>query len=73
MGSLGEPDPNNVNKHDILSSMAFCSTGQMLAVGDYGGRCIVFERETDPNTNKESFEYQCEFQAHSKSLDVLSN
>jgi hypothetical protein len=61
MGSLGEPDANNVNKHDILSSMAFCSTGKMLAVGDYGGRCIVFERTPDARTKKETFEYQCEF------------
>ena len=44
MMSLGEPDPSSINKHDILSAIAFDAKGKHLAVGDYGGRCIVFER-----------------------------
>ena len=45
MTSLGEPDPSVINKKDILSAMAFNSTGKLLAVGDHAGRCILFERQ----------------------------
>ena len=33
---------NNVSETDILSAMSFDSTGEYLAVGDRGGRVIVF-------------------------------
>jgi len=43
--SLGESDPSTIKKADILSAMAFDSQGKRLMVGDYGGRCILFERQ----------------------------
>lgn len=42
MTSLGEPDPTQIHKYDILSSLSFDAFGNKLAVGDYGGRCIIF-------------------------------
>ena len=42
MSSLREPDPANITKQDILSSLAFDKQGQYLSVGDRGGRVIVF-------------------------------
>jgi hypothetical protein len=39
--------------------MAFDSYGKNLSVGDYGGRCIVFERTTVDG--QEDFEYLTEF------------
>jgi hypothetical protein len=45
--------------------MAFDTRGKYLSVGDYGGRCIVFERKIDQNLQT-SFEYMMEFQAHDR-------
>ena len=42
INGLGERDLNNVSETDILSAMSFDSTGEYLAVGDRGGRVIVF-------------------------------
>lgn len=42
MNVLGEPDPTNITKHDLLNSIKFDYTGNYLAVGDRGGRVIVF-------------------------------
>jgi len=40
---LGEPDPTAISKHDLLSAMAFDRSGQILSVGDRGGRVICFQ------------------------------
>jgi hypothetical protein len=69
--SLGEPDPSAINKHDILSALAFDAKGNHISVGDYGGRCIIFERSK--LDSKDDFEYLTEFQAHEKSFDTLSS
>ena len=42
MSSLGEPDPGNITKQDLLAAIAFDKHGEYLAVGDRGGRVIVF-------------------------------
>ena len=42
MCQLGEPDPTQISKVDLLSAMAFDRTGQVLSVGDRGGRVICF-------------------------------
>ena len=42
MTNLGEPDPGNITKQDLLQSIAFDKQGQYLSVGDRGGRIIVF-------------------------------
>jgi hypothetical protein len=42
MNILGEPDPANITKQDILQSIAFDKKGDLLSVGDKGGRIIVF-------------------------------
>ena len=43
MSWLGEPDPSSINRHDLLSSIAFDKTGKLLSVGDRGGRVITFK------------------------------
>ena len=42
LNTLGEPDPSNITKQDVLSAIGFDKHGQNLAVGDRGGRIIVF-------------------------------
>ena len=72
MSQLGEPDPTAISKHDLLSAMAFDPTGQILSVGDRGGRVICFNL-TENDSGQKEFDYLTEFQAHSKSFDVLSS
>ena len=72
MSQLGEPDPTAISKHDLLSAMAFDQTGNILSVGDRGGRVICFQlQENDEGVW--DYEYLTEFQAHSKNFDVLSS
>jgi hypothetical protein len=42
MSILGEPDANSITKQDLLNAIAFDKSGYYLAVGDRGGRVIVF-------------------------------
>ena len=42
MTNLGEPDPANITKQDLLSAIKFDKFGQYLSVGDRGGRVIIF-------------------------------
>lgn len=52
--------------------MNFSRNGKYLAIGDYGGRCIVFEKQLDDN-KVVNFDYFMEFQAHDKAIDYYSN
>ena len=65
--SLGEPDPSQITKTDLLSAMTFDKTGKYLSVGDRGGRVIIFEQGQD------DFDYLTEIQAFEKEIDVLSS
>ena len=47
MNVLGEPDPNSITKQDLLNAISFDKTGGYLAVGDRGGRIIVFQRNEE--------------------------
>ena len=69
--SLGEQDITQITQGDILSALAFDTTGRFLSIGDYQGRCIIFT-ETGEGDNK-NFDYYMEFQAHLKSIDYYSN
>jgi hypothetical protein len=72
MTSLGEKDSTQILQGDILSALAFDTTGKYLSIGDYGGRCIIFSEVIDEDKNK-TFEYYMEFQAHDKEIDFYSN
>lgn len=43
VASLGDQDQDVTSESDILTAMCFNSTGEYLAVGDNGGRVIVFK------------------------------
>ena len=60
MEQLGEPDPTAISKHDLLSAMAFDRTGDILSVGDRGGRVICFHLQDDENGVRD-YEYLTEF------------
>ena len=56
VNGLGERDPNNVSEMDVLTAITFDKSGEFLAVGDKGGRVIVF-RYTDLR-NSRYFDYR---------------
>ena len=56
---LGESDPSNITKQDLLSAISFDKQGQMLSVGDRGGRVIVFQRIEEGGSM--DYEYMTEF------------
>ena len=60
MSQLGEPDPTAISKHDLLSAMNFDRTGDILSVGDRGGRVICFHLQDDENGVRD-YEYLTEF------------
>lgn len=68
---LGETDPTNITKQDLLSSIAFDKQGKMLSVGDRGGRVIVFQRVEEQGVV--DYEYMTEFQAHESTFDPLNS
>ena len=43
INGLGEKEQKNVTKTDILTAVSFDKTGKYLAVGDQGGRVIIFK------------------------------
>ena len=59
MQSLGEPDPTQIVKTDLLTAVAFDRTGRLLSVGDRGGRVIIFSAEKNDQGDDE-FEYLTE-------------
>ena len=71
LNTLGEPDPSNITKQDVLSAMAFDKHGELLSVGDRGGRVIVFHRVE--NNGVMDFEYLAEFQSHEITFDPLNS
>ena len=72
LNSLGEPKTSAISKHDLLSALSFDCTGDLLSVGDRGGRIIIFERIKNED-GQTDFDYLTEFQAHAKGFDVLSS
>ena len=69
---LGEPDPSEVTKNDILTAISFNQNGEILSVGDHGGRVICFGKDLDEN-GQEDYGYITEFQAFHDSFDVLTS
>ena len=62
--SFGESDSSQITKNDLLSAIAFDPTGKFLAVGDRGGRVIMFSAERspadEPLSDCPSYEYLAE-------------
>lgn len=71
LNTLGEPDPQNITKQDILTAIAFDKQGQLLSVGDRGGRVIVFQRIEENGVM--DWDYLTEFQSHETSFDPLNS
>ncbi|THG15224.1 hypothetical protein TEA_013847 [Camellia sinensis var. sinensis] len=74
---------------DIISSIEFEKSGDYLAVGDRGGRIVIFERKANKDslgehhthlekldfvdTHHPEFQYKTEFQSHEPEFDYLKS
>ena len=52
---------------DIVSAIEFDETGDFLAVGDRGGRVVVFEQDAN------DYKFYAEFQSHEPEFDYLKS
>lgn len=73
INGLGERDLNNVTDTDVLTAMTFDKTGQYLAVGDKGGRCIIFRYTDLKNSRYFDYRYFSEIQSHEPEFDHLKS
>jgi serine/threonine-protein phosphatase 2A regulatory subunit B len=70
---LGERNETNISKTDILSAIAFDKSGNYLAVGDHGGRVIVFKYVDLKNSRYFDYRYFTEMQSHEPEFDHLKS
>lgn len=73
INGLGEREQKNVSKNDILTAIAFDKTGKYLAVGDKGGRVIVFKYVELKNSRYFDYRYYTEIQSHEPEFDHLKS
>ncbi|XP_030643900.1 protein phosphatase 2, regulatory subunit B, gamma a [Chanos chanos] len=86
MGEDGESPKINhsflrdyVTEADVISTVEFNQTGDLLATGDKGGRVVIFQRETESKGDSEelaeSGEYNVysTFQSHEPDFDYLKS
>ena len=64
---------DNVSDTDILTAMSFDSSGEYLAVGDKGGRVIVFKFTDLRNSRYFDYRYFSEIQSHEPEFDHLKS
>ena len=73
INGLGERDEANVQSNDILTASAFDKTGNYLAVGDQGGRVIIFKYSDLKNSRYFDYRYFSEMQSHEPEFDHLKS
>lgn len=73
---FGERSPGEeVENVDIISAIEFDTTGDYLAVGDRGGRVVIFEKKASDVSVKQhpEYRYKTEFQSHEPEFDYLKS
>ncbi|KAK1435768.1 hypothetical protein QVD17_01537 [Tagetes erecta] len=77
---FGERTPaDHVDNIDIISAIEFDKNGDHLAVGDRGGRVVIFQNNQPPKhhyvTSKQppEYRYKTEFQSHEPEFDYLKS
>jgi len=73
INGLGERNESKISKTDILSAISFDKTGDYLAVGDLGGRVIVFKYCNLKNSRYFDYRYFTEIQSHEPEFDHLKS
>jgi len=73
INGLGEQNPDNVSPSDVLTAIKFDKSGEHLAVGDKGGRVIVFKYSELKNSRYFDYRYLTEVQSHEPEIDHLKS
>ena len=73
INGLGEREQANVTESDVLTAIAFDKTGEFLAVGDRGGRVIIFRHNELKNSRYFDYRYFTEIQSHEPEFDHLKS
>lgn len=73
INGLGERDAANVTESDVLTAISFDKTGEYLAVGDKGGRVIIFRYFDLKNSRYFDYRYFAEVQSHEPEFDHLKS
>ena len=73
VNGLGERERMNINDTDILTAIKFDKSGQFLAVGDKGGRVIIFRYTDLKNSRYFDYRYFSEIQSHEPEFDHLKS
>ena len=58
---------------DIVSTIEFNETGEYIAVGDRGGRVVVFEQNRTDSGEHCEYKFFAEFQSHEPEFDSLKS
>jgi len=69
------PVDDEVQEADLISTIEFNEDGELLAVGDKGGRIVVFQREQQTKTSPLRNEYNVyiTFHSHEPEFDYLKS
>jgi serine/threonine-protein phosphatase 2A regulatory subunit B len=73
INGLGERDTTNVMESDVLTAINFDKSGEYLAVGDKGGRVIIFRYIELKNSRYFDYRYFSEIQSHEPEFDHLKS
>jgi serine/threonine-protein phosphatase 2A regulatory subunit B len=63
---------SQVADEDVISAMAFDTTGNYISLGDKAGRLIVFQKHFSKN-KKVEYQYFTELQSHMREFDYLKS
>ncbi|GCC27350.1 hypothetical protein chiPu_0005774 [Chiloscyllium punctatum] len=69
-------DHNYVTEADIISTVEFNHTGELLATGDKGGRVVIFQREQETKNqphHQGEYNVYSTFQSHEPEFDYLKS
>uniref|UniRef100_A0A8C9VM01 Serine/threonine-protein phosphatase 2A 55 kDa regulatory subunit B n=2 Tax=Scleropages formosus TaxID=113540 RepID=A0A8C9VM01_SCLFO len=69
-------DHNYATEADIISTVEFNATGELLATGDKGGRVVVFQREQESKNQPQrrgEYNVYSTFQSHEPEFDYLKS
>jgi serine/threonine-protein phosphatase 2A regulatory subunit B len=73
INGLGEREETNVTESDVLTAITFNKSGEYLAVGDKGGRVIIFRYMDLKNSRYFDYRYFSEIQSHETEFDHLKS
>jgi len=65
----------DITEADLISTVEFNHTGDLLATGDKGGRIVIFQKDEAPKTSQHYGEYNVysTFQSHEPDFDYLKS